>query len=109
MEAGYKFKEEILKLKQELMSTKVGTLAGDKILADAEGDPNIEFKDEQINGDDDEENENNQRSYGVGKLNQLFSKYQKTQSKTDQIINDFERNFGLRLQKLNENLEDIDE
>jgi hypothetical protein len=44
MDAGYKFKEEILKIKQELMNNKVGTLAGDRILADAEGDPNIEFK-----------------------------------------------------------------
>ena len=49
MEAGYKFKEEILKIKQELMSTKVGTLAGDKILADAEADPNIEFKEDSMN------------------------------------------------------------
>ena len=45
-EAGYKFKEEILKLKQELLATKVGTLAGDKIIADALADPNIEFKDD---------------------------------------------------------------
>lgn len=97
-----------MKIKQELMSVKVGTLAGDKILADAENDPNIEFKEDQ-DDDDQVDADGNSKSYGAGKLNQLFSKYQKSQSKTDQIINDFERNFGLRLQKLNDNLEDIDE
>ena len=34
---------------------------------------------------------------------------QKNQAKTDQAINDFERNFGLRLQRLNDDLEDIDD
>jgi hypothetical protein len=47
MEAGYKFKEEIIKLRQELMSTKVGTLAGDRILEEAENDPNLDLKEEQ--------------------------------------------------------------
>lgn len=78
------------------MATKVGTLAGDKILEEAENDPNIEFKEEVYN-DDEENNDTNQKSYGVGKLNQLFNKFKNSQSKTDQIINDFERNFGLRL------------
>jgi hypothetical protein len=33
----------------------------------------------------------------------------KQSAQTDQAINNFERNFGLRLQKLNEDLEDIDD
>jgi len=34
---------------------------------------------------------------------------QKQSNQKDQAINDFERNFGLRLQKLNDDLEDIDD
>lgn len=34
---------------------------------------------------------------------------QKNQARTDKAINDFEKNFGLRLQKLNEELHDIDD
>lgn len=34
---------------------------------------------------------------------------QKNQARTDKAINDFEKNFGLRLQKLNEDLHDIDD
>ena len=78
MEAGYKFKEEIIKLRQELMSTKVGTLAGDRILEEAENDPNLDLKEEQYraqDGDDQAEIDQQQRSFGVGKLNQLFSKF----------------------------------
>lgn len=48
-------------------------------------------------------------TYGAGKLGQIFQKMQKNQAKTDQAINDFERNFGLRLQKLNDDLNDIDD
>ena len=41
VEAGYKFKEEIFKLKQEMTQSRVGTLAGDRIIEEAENDPNI--------------------------------------------------------------------
>lgn len=44
VEAGFKFKEEILKIKQELMRSKVGTLAGDRNIEEAENDPDFEFK-----------------------------------------------------------------
>jgi hypothetical protein len=47
------------------MSVNVGTLAGDKILAEAENDPNIEFKEDQ----EEEDADGNQKSYGAGKLN----------------------------------------
>lgn len=41
VEAGFKFKEEIFKLKQEMTKSRVGTLAGDRIIEEAESDPNI--------------------------------------------------------------------
>ena len=44
VEAGFKFKEEILKIKQELMKSKVGTLAGDRNIEEAENDPDFEYK-----------------------------------------------------------------
>ena len=85
VEAGFKFKEEIMKIKQDLMKTKVGTLAGDRILEDAENDDNIVFKDDMYQDENDDSNNQDGRgsNYGVGKLNQLFSKFSKNQSKTD--------------------------
>jgi hypothetical protein len=44
METGQKYKEEILKLKQELLGAKyVGTHAGDRLLEDAENDPTLKL------------------------------------------------------------------
>ena len=60
-EAGHKFKEEILKLKQELMkSTHVGTYAGDRIIEEAENDPDIILGEE----DDNENAEEGNATYG---------------------------------------------
>jgi hypothetical protein len=46
MEAGFKYKEEILKLKQELTNNgkPVGTLQGDRHIDEAENDPNMFLK-----------------------------------------------------------------
>lgn len=46
MEAGYKYKEEILKLKLELTNNgkQIGTYQGDKLLEEAENDPEIYLK-----------------------------------------------------------------
>ena len=57
-EAGHKFREEIMKIKQELMkSTHVGTYAGDRIIEEAENDPNIILGEGDDNdGDEDEKN-----------------------------------------------------
>jgi len=46
VEAGHKYREEILKLKQEIMSSKVGTLAGDRILEEADADPLLNLPDD---------------------------------------------------------------
>ena len=53
LEAGYKYKEEIIKIKQELMkTTHVGTYQGDRIIEDAENDPDIDLEDEDEEEDD---------------------------------------------------------
>ena len=46
MEAGFKYKEEILKLKHELTNNgkAVGTLQGDRLIDEAENDPNMFLK-----------------------------------------------------------------
>jgi len=67
VEAGHRYKQEIFKIKQEIMSSKVGTMQGDRIIEDAENDPNIVLKDED--GDNGKGN-----TYGAGKLSQIFSK-----------------------------------
>ncbi|CDW76546.1 protein phosphatase 1 regulatory subunit 7 isoform x1 [Stylonychia lemnae] len=106
MESGYRFKEQIFKLKQEMTNSRVGTYQGDRIIEEAENDPNIILS-EILK--DDLEDENGKNTYGAGKLSEIFQKMQKNQSKTDQAINDFEKNFGLRLQKLRDDLVDIDD
>eukprot|EP00347_Sterkiella_histriomuscorum_P021343 403334317 len=103
VEAGYKFKEEIFKLKQEMTQSRVGTLAGDRIIEEAENDPNIILSNIMRDDlDNDPNNQQNAGTYGAGKLNEIIQKMQKGQAKTDQAINDFEKNFGLRLQRLND-------
>ena len=66
VEAGHKYREEIIKLKQEILSSKVGTLAGDRILEDAENDPLLHLKDDEEDGDN---VDGEDKTYGAGKLN----------------------------------------
>ncbi len=48
------------------MSSKVGTLAGDRIIEEAENDPILHLKDQ----DEDADRENGEdKTYGAGKLN----------------------------------------
>jgi hypothetical protein len=63
VEAGYKYKLEIEKLKQEINTFKVGTLQGDRIIEDAEIDPLINLPDS-----DDEGGQEMKGTYGAGKL-----------------------------------------
>ena len=46
-EAGFKYKEEILRLKQEILHSKnqIGTLQGDRNIEEAELDPNMFLND----------------------------------------------------------------
>ena len=97
METGQKYKEEIMKLKQQLMkSSHLGTYQGDRYIEEAENDPNIQLSLQ----DEPEPGSNPNASYGQSQLNQLFSMMHKSQNRTDKTIQDFEKNFGLRLMKL---------
>jgi hypothetical protein len=83
----------------------VGTYQGDRHIEEAENDPNIHLRGD----DEDDKNSNGEEisqlaaSYEQSKLSQLFNMMQKSQNRTDQAIIDFEKNFGLRLQKLTDN------
>lgn len=47
VEAGYRYKEEIIRMKAEIIGQgKIGTYQGDRILDEAENDPNMKFKDD---------------------------------------------------------------
>lgn len=77
---------------------------GDRLIEEAENDPNIKLAESPVKSDGEgDEGANPQATYGQSKLNQLFSMMQKSQKRTDEVIQDFERNFGLRLQKLTDN------
>jgi hypothetical protein len=78
---------------------------GDRLIEEAENDPNIKLSESPMKSDGEEgaDGVNPSASYGQSKLNQLFSMMHKSQKRTDEVINDFERNFGLRLQKLTDN------
>ena len=80
-----------------MKSTHVGTYLGDKLIEEAENDPNIKLADSPVKSDGEGDNLNPSASYGQSKLTQLFQMMQKSQKRTDEVIQDFERNFGLRL------------
>lgn len=88
-----------------MKSAHVGTYMGDRLIEEAENDPNIKLAESPMKSDGEGESDsiNPSASYGQSKLNQLFQMMQKSQKRTDEVINDFERNFGLRLQKLTDN------
>lgn len=83
VEAGFKYKEEILKLKSEITNNgkTVGTLQGDRHIEEAESDPNMFLKElEKLDDHKDEtEEEMKNGTYGANKLNSIFSKIQKQQ------------------------------
>lgn len=58
--------------------------------------------DNNSNSPDTQQEDQANNTYGANKLNSIFSKIQKQQQQTDKKITDFEKNLGLRLQKLNE-------
>jgi hypothetical protein len=74
METGHKYREEIMKLKNQLMkSAHVGTYLGDRLIEEAENDPNIKLAESPIKSDGEgDEPVNHSASYGQSKLNQLF-------------------------------------
>lgn len=81
METGQKYKEEIIRMKQQLLNSQyVGTYQGDRNIEDAENDPNI------ILGEDEAVQDQMQQSYGQSKLNQLFQMMKNSQNKTDKVI-----------------------
>jgi hemerythrin len=95
LETGHQFKEKINNIKRELMTQKgVGNLQGDLHIEEAEQDPEFHFKEEEKPDDmfDGVKHQN--------KLDQLVTKMKKGQSKKDDAIVDFEKNLGLRLNKL---------
>lgn len=97
METGQKYKEEILKLKQQLKGSQhLGTYQGDRFIEEAENDPSMMMREPSPDSKGEVE-PLAQASYGRSKLNELFQMMQKSQNRTDQIILDFEKNFGLRL------------
>lgn len=52
METGQKYKEEIIRLKQQLMNSQhVGTYQGDRLIEEAENDPNIKFAEDDMEAD----------------------------------------------------------
>ncbi len=63
-----------MKLKNQLMkSTHVGTYLGDRLIEEAENDPNIKLAESPIKSDGEgDEPTNPSASYGQSKLNQLF-------------------------------------
>ena len=106
METGQKYRDEIMKIKNSLLKqSHLGTYMGDRLIEEAENDPNIKLSESPMksDGEEDTDSANPSASYGQSKLNQLFSMMHKSQKRTDEVINDFERNFGLRLQKLTDN------
>ena len=93
-----------MKLKQQLLKSQhLGTYQGDRHIEEAENDPNINLGESPTKEEEEEISSAAQASYGQNKLNQLFQMMQKSQNKTDQAIQDFEKNFGLRLQRLTDN------
>jgi hypothetical protein len=69
METGQKYKEEIMKLKNQLMkASHVGTYMGDRLIEEAENDPNIKLAESPVKSDG-EGDVNASASYGQSKLN----------------------------------------
>jgi len=62
-----------------MSNSRVGTLQGDRIIEEAENDPNIILS--EILKEEEEDSSKN--TYGAGKLGEIFQKMQKNQSKTD--------------------------
>jgi hypothetical protein len=66
LETGQKYKEEIMKLKNELMKqSHIGTYQGDRLIEEAENDPNIKLSSMEKGEDSDGESPvNPSASYG---------------------------------------------
>jgi hypothetical protein len=80
METGQKYRDEIMKIKNQLMkSAHVGTYMGDLLIEEAENDPNIKLADSPVKSDGESDLPTNpSASYGQSKLNQLFQMMHKS-------------------------------
>jgi hypothetical protein len=98
-EAGYRYKEQIIKLRGQI--DKTGTYEGDRNLVEAEQDPDImlDLKSARHSSLDSED----EKSYietKAKKIGDIINQVKKNQERQERMFLDFEKNLGLKIKAL---------
>lgn len=100
-EPGFRYKEQIIQLRQKL--NQVGTNEGDRALYEAQEDPNFNIDYKNIDyGEKDSDDEREKIEKKAKKIGDIMSQIKRNKEKSDLMFRDFEKNLGLKLKVLNE-------
>lgn len=107
-EAGYRYKEQIIKLRGQM--DKTGTYEGDRNLVEAEQDPDIMLEVQSSRqGSLDSEDEKNYIETKAKKIGDIINQVRKNHERQERMFHDFEKNLGLKIKALIEYDDDKDQ